>query len=66
LSEDGKFIVTFDPLDGSSVIDSNFAVASIFGIWPKGDLTTMTGRDMVGAVLAIYGSRTTALIYNSN
>ena len=29
------FIVTFDPLDGSSIIGTNWTVGSIFGIWPN-------------------------------
>jgi sedoheptulose-bisphosphatase len=28
------YSVAFDPLDGSSIIDTNFAVGTIFGIWP--------------------------------
>lgn len=38
LNQDGKYIVTFDPLDGSSIIDTNFTIGSIFAIWPKGEL----------------------------
>lgn len=38
LDDNGKYIVTFDPLDGSSIIDTNFTIGSIFAIWPKGDL----------------------------
>ncbi len=64
LDDNGKFIVTFDPLDGSSIIDTNNTIGSIFAIWPKGDLNTMTGRDIVGAALALYGSRTNILYYN--
>jgi len=64
LSETGKYIVTFDPLDGSSIIDTNFTIGSIFAIWPKGDLNEMTGRDIVGAALCLYGSRTNILIFN--
>lgn len=64
LDDNGKYIVTFDPLDGSSIIDTNFTIGSIFAIWPKGDLNTMTGRDIVGAALCLYGSRTNILIYN--
>lgn len=26
--------VVFDPLDGSSVVGANFAVGTIFGVWP--------------------------------
>lgn len=64
LDDNGKYIVTFDPLDGSSIIDTNFTIGSIFAIWPKGDLNEMTGRDIVGAALCCYGSRTNILIYN--
>lgn len=31
----GKYVVTFDPLDGSSNIDANVSVGSIFGIFLK-------------------------------
>lgn len=33
LNPEGKYTVTFDPIDGSTVMDSNFAVASVFAIW---------------------------------
>ena len=65
LSEDGSYFVTFDPIDGSSVIDCNFSVGSIFGIWKTKDLEGKTGRDLVGAALAIYGTRTTINIFNA-
>jgi len=58
--------VTFDPLDGSSIVDTNFTIGSIFAIWPKGDLNSMTGRDIVGGALALYGSRTNMIVYNAN
>lgn len=66
LCDEGKYIVTFDPLDGSSIIDTNFTIGSIFAIWPRGDLNTMTGRDIVGGALALYGSRTNMIVYNAN
>jgi fructose-1,6-bisphosphatase len=64
LDDKGKFIVTFDPLDGSSIIDTNFTIGSIYAIWPKGDLNEMSGRSIVGAALALYGSRTNILYFN--
>jgi fructose-1,6-bisphosphatase len=64
LDDNGKYIVTFDPLDGSSIIDTNFTIGSIFAIWPRGDLNEMTGRKILGAALCLYGSRTNILIYN--
>jgi fructose-1,6-bisphosphatase len=64
LNPKGQYIVTFDPIDGGTVIESNFSVASIFGIWNTKDIIGCTGRELAGAALSIYGSRTSALIYN--
>jgi sedoheptulose-bisphosphatase len=59
-------MVTFDPIDGSTVMDANFSVASVFAIWEAtGELNGLTGRNMVGAALAVYGSRTTIVLYNT-
>lgn len=52
------YSVAFDPLDGSSVIDSNFAVGTIFGIWPGDKLTGVSGRDIKCAGMCVYGPRT--------
>ena len=64
LNEDGKYIVTFDPLDGSSIVDVSFAVGSIFAIWPKIDLIGASCREMVGACLGIYGTKSIAVVYD--
>jgi len=37
--ENGKYVVAFDPLDGSSNIDVNISIGSIFGIWKKKSTT---------------------------
>lgn len=60
LSNDPKavFSVAFDPLDGSSIIGSNFAVGSIFGIWKHRGFIGQSGQTMVGAAYAVYGPRT--------
>lgn len=65
LNENGSYYVTFDPIDGSSVIDTNFSVGSIYGIWATTDLEGKTGRSLVGAALAVYGTRTTINIFNA-
>jgi fructose-1,6-bisphosphatase I len=62
----GKYIVIFDPLDGSSNIDVNVSVGTIFGIWKKKnplanvceDDVLQPGRDLVAAGYVIYGSST--------
>jgi len=65
LNTEGEYTVTFDPIDGSGVIDSNFSVASLFAIWRSKNVEGLTGRDLVGAALAVYGSRTTIILYNT-
>jgi fructose-1,6-bisphosphatase len=65
LNESGKFFVSFDPLDGSSIIDSNLAIGTIVGIWKKTEVEGMNPREhMVGACLSCYGSRTNIVLYN--
>lgn len=62
----GGFDVTYDPIDGSSIVDTNFSVGSIFSIWPH-DENKIIGKKIgsqVNAILAIYGPRTTAVLYN--
>ncbi|EFJ22250.1 hypothetical protein SELMODRAFT_99338 [Selaginella moellendorffii] len=56
---EGGFSVAFDPLDGSSIVDTNFTVGTIFGVWPGDKLTGVTGNDQVAAAMGIYGPRTT-------
>jgi sedoheptulose-bisphosphatase len=60
--EEGAFSLGFDPLDGSSIIDANFSVGSIFGIWPGKGVLHRTGREQVASAVAVYGPRTTLLI----
>ena len=63
----GKYIVCFDPLDGSSNIDCLISVGSIFGIYKKPNeprqpaLMTnalQPGKNLVAAGYALYGSAT--------
>jgi len=62
----GKYIVTFDPLDGSSNIDCLVSIGSIFGIFKKPDEnktikpldSLQSGRQMVAGGYALYGSAT--------
>ena len=56
------FAVAFDPVDGSSIIASNWSVGSIFGIWPGGRLLGQHGRSQVAALYGVYGPRTILVI----
>jgi len=49
--EKGKYLIGYDPLDGSSLLNVNFSVGSIFGIYKDG----YDGKHMVASVYVIYG-----------
>ena len=51
--ENGKYLVAYDPLDGSSLIDVNLSVGSIFGIYENG----YNGENIKAAVYVVYGPR---------
>jgi len=58
----GMYSLGCDPLDGSSIIDANFSVGSIFGIWPGNKLVGRTGREQVASAISLYGPRTVMCI----
>lgn len=62
----GEYTVAYDPLDGSSLVDANLAIGSIFGIWEGSELVGRTGREQVAACYAIYGPRVTFVIAIKN
>lgn len=72
-AENGKYIVCIDPLDGSSNIDYNVSVGSIFSIYrritPAGEKIRnedflQKGSSQVAAGYVIYGS-STMLVYST-
>jgi len=68
----GKYVLLFDPLDGSSNIDVNVPVGTIFSVLPRhapGDHGTLEdmlqrGRKQVAAGYVVYGS-STMLVYTT-
>lgn len=71
-SSNGKYVVAMDPLDGSSNIDVNVSVGTIFSIYrrkTKNGLATVEdflqyGSDQVAAGYIVYGS-STMLVYTT-
>jgi len=53
INEQGKYLIGFDPLDGSSLVDVNLSVGSIFGIYEN----DFTGANMVASCYVVYGPR---------
>jgi fructose-1,6-bisphosphatase I len=71
VSNKSKYVVMFDPLDGSSNIDVNVSIGTIFSVFkrvtPVGTPATIddflqTGRKQIAAGYVIYGS-STILVY---
>lgn len=68
----GRYCVVFDPLDGSSNIDSGVSIGTIFGIYhvsegSSGALADVLkpGKQMVAAGYAMYGSFTILVLATS-
>merc|ERR1719497_205066 len=63
MHDDGKFCIVWDPLDGSSIVDNNWAVGTILGIWgSETGIVGATGRDQLASMVALYGPRTTVFV----
>ncbi len=60
LSPTGEYTVCYDPLDGSSLVDVNLSVGSIFGIY-EGELE---GKNLVASAYVVYGPRVELIIAN--
>ena len=60
------FSVAFDPLDGSSIVDANFAVGTIVGVWPGNGLLGRKGREQVISLVADDGVNYAYVFYNMN
>ncbi len=53
LHEEGRYMIAYDPLDGSSLIDVDLSVGSIFGIYDG----AFQAEKMLAAVYVVYGPR---------
>lgn len=49
----GDLLVAYDPLDGSSLVDSNLTIGSIFGIY----LNDFSGSNLIASAYFLYGPR---------
>jgi fructose-1,6-bisphosphatase I len=72
LSKKGKYVIMMDPLDGSSNIDVNVSIGTIFSVYRRLDPSTpvtekdfmQPGNKQVAAGYVIYGS-STMLVYTT-
>ncbi|MDD5469942.1 MAG: fructose-1,6-bisphosphatase [Candidatus Peribacteraceae bacterium] len=64
LEASAPYSVVFDPLDGSSLIEANFAIGSIFGVYEGNTVIGKKPREQVAALYILYGPRT-VLVYTT-
>jgi fructose-1,6-bisphosphatase I len=71
MESDGRYVITVDPLDGSSNIDVNATIGTIFGVFRRaseiGTPATQadvlrSGRDLAAAGYIVYGSGTVMVV----
>jgi fructose-1,6-bisphosphatase I len=58
INENGKYLIAYDPLDGSSLVDVNLSVGSIYGIYKE----DFTGKNIVASVYVVFGPRVEMVI----
>ncbi|PLY11583.1 MAG: class 1 fructose-bisphosphatase [Arcobacter sp.] len=58
LHDDGKYLIAYDPLDGSSLVDVNLSVGSIFGIYEN----EFNAANIIASVYVVFGPRVEMVI----
>ncbi|RXJ95981.1 class 1 fructose-bisphosphatase [Arcobacter sp. AHV-9/2010] len=53
LNKDGEYLIAYDPLDGSSLVDVNLSVGSIYGIYKN----EFNAKNIVASVYVVFGPR---------
>ena len=72
VDDSAPYVVVHDPLDGSSNIDSNVSIGTIFGVFRREDTSKppteadwlRPGRDLVAAGYVLYGT-STMMVYST-
>ncbi len=62
INKDGEYLIAYDPLDGSSLVDVNLSVGSIYGIF-KNDFT---GNNIIASVYVVFGPRVEMVVCDGN
>lgn len=62
LHSDGEYLIAYDPLDGSSLVDVNLSVGSIYGIYKN----EFNAKNIVAAVYVVFGPRIEMVVAADN
>jgi len=58
INNHGKYLIAYDPLDGSSLVDVNLSVGSIFGIYEN----EFNAKNIIASVYVVFGPRVEMVI----
>ncbi len=58
INKNGKYYIAYDPLDGSSLVDVNLSVGSIYGIYEN----DFTGANIIASIYVVFGPRVEMVI----
>ncbi len=59
---DGDYAVASDPLDGSSLVDVNLTIGTIFAVYKAKTFIGVRGKDQLASMLGVYGPKTTIIL----
>jgi fructose-1,6-bisphosphatase I len=62
INKNGKYYIAYDPLDGSSLVDVNLSVGSIYGIYEN----NFSGANIVSSIYVVFGPRVEMVIANDD
>jgi len=62
LNDNGKYLIAYDPLDGSSLVDVNLSVGSIYGIYEN----DFTAKNIIASVYVVFGPRVEMVVAYEN
>ena len=58
INSNGEYLIAYDPLDGSSLVDVNLSVGSIYGIYKN----SFSGKNLIASCYVVFGPRVEMVI----
>ena len=62
INETGEYLIAYDPLDGSSLVDVNLSVGSIYGIYKN----EFNAKNIIASVYVVFGPRVEMVVTTSD
>ena len=62
INETGEYLIAYDPLDGSSLVDVNLSVGSIYGIYKN----EFNAKNIIASIYVVFGPRVEMVVTTSD